>query len=233
MSSTAIRSANVLIWGRILTGVSAIGQIIRICCNLKEDEGITNMQRVIKTQLIAAAMIGIMTGLSVGAEEAPPQMPKPVKEHEFLKRLVGKWESVLEVPPDLKMDADAAALNGTYESKMLGEFWVVSEAQREMMGMPVHSITTIGYDPKKTQSVGTSVNSMSHQMVKFEGNVDKTGRILTMQCEVQVYDRPEEKSQCRFVKEVIGNDEIKDISQWQDETGEWVTIFTFVSKRVK
>lgn len=116
---------------------------------------------------------------------------------------------------------------------MLGGFWVVSQMESEMMGEKMHAIQTVGYDPEKGKYVGTWVDSMINHMWKYEGSVDKTGKVLTLEAEGPSFTKPGEKSPYRDVYEFVSKDEIKVSSQVEMEPGKWTTFMTGEIKRKK
>lgn len=126
----------------------------------------------------AAALILGMTALH--AQDAPPmpEMPKPVKEHEWLKKLAGEWtcESECHMP-----GGEVSKSKGTESAKMLGDFWVVSEGKGEGMGVPFTSVFTLGYDPKTEKYVGTWVDSITGKLWTYEGTIE--GDTLTLNSE--------------------------------------------------
>lgn len=188
------------------------------------------MRKFIATKFIAIALMGLVTGLSIGAEETPG-LPKPTKEHEWLKQFEGKWETISKVTPGPGMDP--VECEGKIESKMLGGFWVVSDFQSDMAGEPMHAIQTIGYDAEKKLYIGTWVDSMTNHLWKYEGSVDKTGKILTLQADGPSFTKPGEKSPYRDIYEFVNKDEVKFSSQIQGEDGKWITFTTGITKRVK
>jgi hypothetical protein len=131
-----------------------------------------------KTMLMIAALC--VAGLvRVEAQDQPP-MPKPTKEHEWLKALDGEWategECMAEPGKWLKM-------KGLASGRSLGGFWNVLENRGEFMGAPFTGIMTLGYDAEKKKYVGTWVDSMTSFLWKYEGSVDASGKILTLDSE--------------------------------------------------
>src|SRR5688572_14822638 len=105
-----------------------------------------------------AAFAAAAFGQTTGTQMQMPDMPKPQKEHEWLKQLEGEWEYDAEMGMELgKMDMKS---KGTESVKSVGGFWVVSENKGEMMGEPFQGVLTLGYSPEKSKYVATWVDSM-------------------------------------------------------------------------
>src|SRR5690606_8060253 len=66
---------------------------------------------------------------------------------------------------------------------MLGPFWLVATGKSEAMGHPYEHVLTLGYDAQASKYVGTWVDSMSGYLWKYEGKVDASGKILTLESE--------------------------------------------------
>lgn len=98
--------------------------------------------------------------------------PKPGKEHDQLKRLVGTWE------------ADSEFGKGTLTYKMgLGGTWLVGDFDGEFGGMKFHghSLETFDAATKKYRSVW--VDSFSGAPRIMEGGLDKDNKVMTMKGE--------------------------------------------------
>jgi hypothetical protein len=131
--------------------------------------------------------IGAVSALALGAglvwaaaraQEGFP-MPKPSKEHEFLKQFEGSWESTAK----FRMSADQpwSESKGTETNRMMGGFWLVSEWKGDMMGQTFQGIGATGYDPNKKKYVGSWVDSMAPYLSTGEGTLDAGGKVLTTQ----------------------------------------------------
>jgi hypothetical protein len=164
------------------------------------------------------------------AQDAP-NFPPPAKEHELLKQFAGKWETSAESAPAPGQPAMKCA--GTIDAKMLGDLWVVSEMEADMMGTKFKAIQTIGYDGASKKYVGTWVDSMISHMWKYEGSVDKTGKILTLEAEGPNFMKPGETSKFRDVYEFKSKDLIATTSMMQGDDGQWITFMTGTAKRKK
>lgn len=157
--------------------------------------------------------------------------PKPTAEHKWLEQFVGEWET--EATGVAGPDQPEMKCKGEIKSRMLGGFWVISEAKTDMMGTAVNAIQTIGYDAEKKAYVGTWVDSMLNHMWKYEGAVDKTGKILTLEAEGPNFFAEGKKAKFRDVYEFKDKDHIVVSSQMQGEDGKWVTFMNGSAKRVK
>lgn len=149
-----------------------------------------------------------------------PEFPKPQKEHEWLLQFVGEWESESEASmgpgqPPLKC-------TGSAKTRMLGGFWVISEIKSEMMGSAVHAVQTIGYDTEAKKYTGTWVDSMINYMWKYQGSVDATGKILTLEAEGPNFMLKGRLTKFRDVYEFKSKDHIVATSLMQGEDGQWI-----------
>lgn len=170
----------------------------------------------------------VVSASTLRAQELP-NFPAPQKEHEWLKQFVGEWESEAEaaaVPGQPAMKC-----KGTINSRMLGGFWVVSESKANPMGMQVHAIQTIGYDPLAKKYVGTWVDSMMNHLWKYEGTVDESGKKLTLEAEGPNFMAQGKLGKFRDSYEFKSADEIAVTSSMLGEDGKWVTFMTGTAKR--
>ena len=107
------------------------------------------------------------------------EMPAPTKEHAWLKQFNGHWEAESE----LTMDPAQPPMKATGQDvgENLGDFWIVNRMESSSESMPAyHSQLTLGYDVEKAKYVGSYIDSMSGYMWLYEGTVDASGRILTL-----------------------------------------------------
>jgi len=174
-------------------------------------------------------LLGLLAS-PVSAQE-PPKFPGPQKEHEVLKQFAGDWETDSEA--EAGPGKPAMKCKGRIHSKMLGGFWVVSELETEMMGTKVVGVQTIGYDPKTQKYVGTWVDSVMNHMWKYEGSLDKTGKILTLEAEGPTFLGDGKTAKFRDVYEFKTNDLIGMSSMIEDENGKWITFMTGTARRKK
>jgi hypothetical protein len=134
---------------------------------------------------LAAGTAGVLTlgvwanGTTEPQDEVP--VPKPTKEHELLKRGVGRWDAVIKssMPgPDGKPEESES--RGVEITRLMpGGLWTITEFRGEFAGMPFHGHGTNGYDPFKKKYVSTWVDSFGPSLMISEGDYDGTTETLT------------------------------------------------------
>ena len=185
------------------------------------------MKRIICTSFVA--LLSFAGVLNCQAQELP-EMPKPQKEHEFLQKFAGEWTS--EATASFGPDQPEMKCTGSATARMLGGFWMISEGKAEMMGMPVESVLTLGYDTKKNKYVGTWTDSCHNYLWHYEGEVNEAGDTLTLDTEGPNPMLPGEKMyKYREVVEFKDKDHYVFSSMMQGEDGKWITFMTANFKR--
>lgn len=107
---------------------------------------------------------------------------EPQKEHQWLQKLVGEW--TYEGEGMMEPDKPAEKMSGTETVRSIGGLWIQAEGHGEMAGQgPGTMIMTIGYDPQKKRFVGTFFGSMMTNLWVYEGQLDSSGRMLTLDTE--------------------------------------------------
>lgn len=176
-------------------------------------------------------LVALLGGAAGICAQEMPKMPLPVKEHEWLKQFSGEWESTSEVI--FEPGKPAVKGTSTESARMLGGFWVISEGKGEMMGMTMSSILTLGYDAESKKYIGTWVDSLSGHLWKYEGTVDSTGKILTLETEGPCPKKPGQLSKFRDVTEFKSKDHRISTSSILGDDGKWETTVTVHSHRRK
>jgi hypothetical protein len=175
-------------------------------------------------------MFVFTTSFKVDAQDEP-KFPTAQKEHRWLEQFVGQWQTESEA----KMGPDQPAMKctGTMSSRMLGDFWVVSELVGEMPGMTVTCVQTIGYDPGKKKYVGSWVDSVTSHMWKYEGAVDDSGKALTLEAEGPNFMADGKLTMFRDAYTFKSQDHIITTSSMQSEDGTWVEFMTGSFRRTQ
>jgi hypothetical protein len=189
------------------------------------------MNSLSKIVLVMALAIGVS---ATRAEEAAniPDTPVPVKEHGWLQQFVGEWVTSVEVM--MEPGQPPTQGKGEESARMLGGFWLIGEGKGEMEGVQgaMTSLLTLGYDAEKRKYVGTWVDSMNSYLWKYEGSVDASGKVLTLET---VGPCPLKPGLVRFreVTEFRSKDHRVFTSSMQDDDGRWVTLVRADYRRKK
>ena len=182
------------------------------------------MRKIVIAGFLAAA-------LALPAALVAQGPPGPAKEHEWLQRLTGDWETELEVmtapgQPPMKV-------KGTETTRKIGQLWVLTEAETKPPAMPFARALAVGYDPAKKKYVGTWVDSNSTNIGRYEGTVDAAGNTLTLEGEIpHPYDAVK-MVKVREVIELKSADEKVVTTSLQGDDGNWLTLVTVKAQRKK
>jgi hypothetical protein len=147
------------------------------------------------------------------------EMPKPQKQHEWLKRLVGEWDA--EVQMYMEEGKPPQTSKGTESGRMIGEFWALMENKGEFQGKQFTGIFTVGYDADAKKFVGSWIDNCSDYMWHYKGDVDSAGKILTFETEGPC---PMEGGKIVKFRETIElkNPDHKVFTSMREKDGTWV-----------
>lgn len=173
-----------------------------------------------RTLSLACGLSAALFACVLSAQEAP-KPSTPTKEHEWLRQFVGEWETEGESPE--MPGQPAMKCKGTVKARMLGTLWLVLEPQNEVMGMQMNALQTIGYDPEKKKYHGTWVDSMINHLWRYDGTVDATGKILTLEADGPDFTQPGKTAKYRDLYEFKSADQIVTTSQALGPDGKWMT----------
>ncbi len=177
---------------------------------------------------------GLMLTMSVslafaqeGGEFAPP-VPKPTKQHEMLKKDVGKWTA--EMKMYMAADAPPMVMPCTEVNAMLeNDLWLLSEFESG----PFKGRGQFGYDPNKKKFVGTWIDNMNAEMGVMEGDYNEATDELVMYSTMynpQTQANEKTKSVTKY-----DGDDAKHFTMYRQDAkaGDWVKSFEISYKRVK
>jgi len=184
-----------------------------------------------KNLLLHSLVFAVLTLSQSCFGQAPPPAPEPTKEQVWLQKFVGQWKT--ESKGVAGPDQPPMQCSGTLSSRMLGGFWVVNEMSGDMAGVPMTGIQTIGFDAEKKKYIGTWVDSMTAFMWKYEGSVDATGKVLTLQADGPNFVAEGKLTTFEDIYEFTTDDKITMTSRMLIKEGEWVTFMTGTATRVK
>ena len=180
---------------------------------------------------VAGLVAALVLGAAVLQAQDLPKPPPPEKEHEWLKQLVGEWDT--EAEATMGPGQPPMKCKGTESTRAVGGFWVISENKGTVMDQPMTGIMTLGYDPQKKKYVGTWVDSMINHLWRYEGTLDASGKILTLEAEGPNPMAPGTTARFRDSIEVKSKDHKVLRSAMQGPDGKWVTFMTGNHRRKK
>lgn len=105
---------------------------------------------------------------------------EPTEEHGWLMRLVGEWSYTSDCPAMESKNTPP----WSETVRPLGALWVTAQGRGDMPdGSPAQTQMTLGYDPVKQRFVGTWAGSMAAYLWVYEGTLDDSGTVLTLDTE--------------------------------------------------
>jgi hypothetical protein len=166
--------------------------------------------------------------------EQPSMQATPQQEHLWLQQLVGEWTSEAR----MTMAAEPAeACKGTERVRSLGGLWILAEGQGEMPGGgSATMLMTLGYDPAKKRYVGTWVGSMMTHLWLYDGELDSSGKVLTLNSEgpdMSPGALPGKLARYRDVIEIKAADHRILTSHFLGDDGKWQQFMTADYRRTK
>lgn len=154
------------------------------------------------------------------------QIPEPTAEHRWLHSMIGEW--TYEMNCSMGPDQPPMHTLGKASVRSIGGFWVLNE------GTDPHgtSIMTLGYDPKLGRFIGTFIASMMTFMWHYEGSLDPTGSILTLDTEGPNMSGDGSMVAFQDIFTRISEDERTLASQYRGPDGQWVPFMLVTYRRV-
>ena len=150
-----------------------------------------------------------------------PMSVEPQKEHRWLQRLVGNW--TVEGETSMGPDKPSEASVGTESVRSLGDVWILAEGQGEMpCGAGIGTtLMTIGYDSQKKHFVGSFIGSMMTNLWIYDGELDATEKILTLNAEGPDFAQPDKTAKYKDVIEFKSDDHRVLTSHLLGDDGQW------------
>ena len=181
------------------------------------------MKTIAMTGLFALVLVSGAMGQDV------PMAPEPTKEHQWLAQFAGEWVTDSEIM--MEPGKPAIKCKGTESARSIGGYWMVSESKCRFMDTPMNGIMTLGYDATKKKFIGTFVCSMCDHLWKYEGTLDESGKILTLEAEGPSRTTPGKFAKYRDVVEIKSKDHRVITSSMLTEDGKWVSFMTMNARR--
>ena len=179
---------------------------------------------------VALLGFAMLAATAAHAADEMPKMPAPEKEHAWLNRFKGEWESEVEIYEQPGMPA--MKTKGTETVRPVGGFWIIAENKGSFFNMPFTGVQVLGYDTQKKKYVGSWVDSMNGHMWRHEGTVDASGNTLTLDSEGPCPKKPGTLSKFRDVTE-FKTDDHRVMTASVEEDGKWVKMMQINFRRKK
>jgi Protein of unknown function (DUF1579) len=160
------------------------------------------------------------------------QIPEPTSEHQFLLQLVGDWsiESECTMGPDQPPSKSTA----TQSTRAIGSLWTLGEMVMRGPGEDsMLSLITLGFDPARGKFVGSFVASCMTYHWIYEGSLDASRRILTLDAEGPSFTGDGSTAKYHDIIEVVEQDTYLFSSEYQSTDGQWIKFMNGTHTRKK
>jgi len=128
----------------------------------------------------------------------------------------------MEAEADCGPDAPSTKTEGKEVVTALGDLWIIGEGEGTMPGGGIgHNRITLGFDTMKQKFVGSWIGSMMTMMWPYEGELDESGKVLTLNSEGPTFEDEKKIGKYRDVFEVISDDHRVLTSFTQLPDGSW------------
>jgi hypothetical protein len=155
---------------------------------------------------------------------------EPQKEHLWLKQLVGEWTA--EGTASMGPDQPEVTFTSRENVRMLGDVWLLADGEGEMPGGGTsRSLMTLGYDPQKQRFVGTYLGSMMTNLWVYEGTLDGTGKVLTLETEGPGMSEDRKYVRYRDTIEIESDDRRSMSSHYEADDGTWTRLMKMTYQR--
>lgn len=112
---------------------------------------------------------------------------EPQQEHRWLERMVGAW--TYEGEYSMGPGQPTAKHAGSEVVRSLGGLWTIGEGEGEAPdGTKAQTVMTLGYDPEAKRFVGTFIASMMTYLWIYNGSLDESGKVLSLDAEGPSFD---------------------------------------------
>ncbi len=195
--------------------------------------------------LIATGLLSLTAAIGAGIASLPaapqdpapevqpeqPMFPEPTEHHKWLDQLVGTWSFESEMGGE---GMPAVKATGTDTVRSIGGRWVIGELHSEIPGMgKMHAVLTLGYNTETGKYQGTWVDSMTDVLWVYEGTLDPTQKILTLEAEgPNMVDPAAGKTRFRDAIE-FKSDDLRTLTSSALVDGQWVQFGTSTYHRTK
>lgn len=142
--------------------------------------------------------------------------------HRWLEKLLGEWSGTCDMPgPDGKPIPP-----WTERVRTLYGVWIVAETDSTMPGTgdKVATMMTLGYDGSRARYIGTWVGSMMEHMWVYDGALDETAKVLTLDTEGPDFGNPGARARYQDIVTFVDDDNRTLTSRQLQADGAWKQI---------
>ena len=155
---------------------------------------------------------------------------EPTKQHQWLHQLIGEWS--FEAECQMGPDTPPIKNKGREKVRSLGGLWTIGEGTIGMLdGTECQSIMTLGFDPRIDRFVGTFIASMMTHLWPYNGSLNESGNILTLDSEGPGFTPDGGLSKYQDIFEFISPDQRTLSSRFLDSDGRWNTFMNATYRR--
>ncbi len=158
--------------------------------------------------------------MSEQSQEMAPSATKPIKEHEWLQKLVGNWrfESVMSMGPGQPEQRS----QGTETVQSLGGLWAHVHGKAQLPdGVAMEYYSGLGYDVSFKEYRGFWMASVSSHLWKYTGVLSPDGKTMTLSCVGLSMVKDGETANYRDVIELIDENHRTLTSYGEDDSVNW------------
>ncbi len=165
-------------------------------------------------------------------DEAMEFGTKPQKEHEWLNKLVGEWETEAEM--FMGPDQPPMKSKGTQSITNFGGLFAFGEGTGDMPnGKKIEYKIAIGYDVSFKEYRMVRIANMSSHIWNGHGQLSADGKTLTLDCVGPNMVKDGETANYRDVIEIIDDNNRTLKSYGQDENGNWQQFMINHHRRIR
>jgi hypothetical protein len=149
---------------------------------------------------------------------------KPQKQHQWLDKFIGEWTSETEY--NMEPNGEPSKFTGTEVVRSIDGVWIVAEGLGYLPdGGTGTTMMTLGFDPQIDRFVGTFVGSMMTHLWLYNGSLDATEKVLTLDTEGPNFSQTT-MAKYQDIIEFVSDDHRVMKSQILMEDGNWNQFMT-------
>lgn len=157
--------------------------------------------------------------MNTETQEPMDMVTQPLKEHEWLKNLLGEWNTESEM---IMPDGSKTTSKGQESVTSLGGLWAFSDGTETMAnGMELKGYRGLGYDVSFKEYRGFLIMAASSHLWKYTGALSDDKKTMTLNCEGPDMEHDGQTALYRDVIELVDDNTRTTTSYGQDEKGEW------------